>query len=202
MTSDTNLATARETAHEKGRRIPGEPGLWVFLLGDMIVFGFFFVAFLMERSKEPEEFTASREALGLAIGLTNTMILLVSSLLVVVALNALRLGAHRLASRLYLGAIACGVFFTVLKISEYIHMIGAGHGPEVGPYYMWFFILTGTHLFHVVIGLVALWVMFTRARHRVELTGTQRLVFEGGSCYWHLVDLLWMVLFPLVYLAV
>lgn len=202
MTSDMNVSADQETAAQDKGHIPGEPGLWVFLLGDMVVFGFFFVAFLLERAEEPEEFTASREALGLTVGLTNTMILLISSLLVVIALNAVRLGRHRLASKLYLGAMVCGVVFAGLKISEYIHMINSGHGPESGPYYMWFFILTGTHLFHVVIGLVVLWVLFTRSRTPVVLAGSQRVVFEGGSCYWHLVDLLWMVLFPLVYLAV
>lgn len=202
VSSDTNVVVDESMPAQEVRRVPGEPGLWVFLLGDMVVFGFFFVAFLMERAAEPEQFTASREALGLTIGLTNTMILLSSSLLVVVALNALRLGRNRLASRLYLAALGCGVVFSILKISEYVHMINSGHGPEVDAYYMWFFILTGTHLFHVVIGLVVLWAMFTRARDNVQLIGTHRLVFEGGSCYWHLVDLLWMVLFPLVYLAV
>lgn len=176
----------------------------MFLLGDMVVFALFFVAFLMERAKNPADFTAAREALGLTIGLTNTMILLVSSLLVVVALNAVRVGRSVLASTLYLAALGCGIMFCGLKITEYVHMIDSGHGPDVDAYYMWFFILTGTHLFHVVIGLVVLWVLWSRSRSRVavDMSGSTRVVFEGGSCYWHLVDLLWMVLFPVVYLAV
>lgn len=198
----TDLTSDHEVGAGTERRIPGEPGLWVFLLGDMVVFALFFVAFLMERAKEPAEFTASREAIGLTIGLTNTMILLVSSLFVVVALNAVRIGRHALASRLYLGAIICGVVFCGLKISEYVHMVDNGYSPDVDAYYMWFFILTGTHLFHVVIGVVVLWVLFSRSRATGDLSGSRRLVFEGGSCYWHLVDLLWMVLFPVVYLAV
>ncbi|MFD4369438.1 cytochrome c oxidase subunit 3 [Rhodococcus sp. NPDC058521] len=202
MTSKTDASLDGGTDTDTRGHIPGEPGLWVFLLGDMVVFAFFFVAFLMERAKEPSEFTASREAIGLSIGLTNTMILLVSSLVVVMALNAVRTGRHTLASKLYFAAMACGVVFCGLKITEYVHMIDSGHSPAADTYYMWFFILTGTHLFHVVIGLVVLWVLFSQSRVSSDRSGTRRLLFEGGSCYWHLVDLLWMVLFPVVYLAV
>ncbi|MDT2005524.1 cytochrome c oxidase subunit 3 family protein [Rhodococcus opacus] len=201
VTSDVDTAPDARVEERPTRAIPGEPGLWVFLLGDMVVFGVFFVSFLVERVKDPEAFEASREALGLTIGLTNTMVLLTSSLLVVLGLNAVRAGRHTIGSRMFAAAMGCGLLFAGLKTVEYMHMIGSGHGPDVNAYYMWFFILTGTHLFHVVIGVGVLGVLFTRARRPVDLTGSKRAVFEGGTCYWHLVDLLWMVLFPLVYLV-
>ncbi|MFT4042402.1 MAG: cytochrome c oxidase subunit 3 [Gordonia sp. (in: high G+C Gram-positive bacteria)] len=193
--------------------MPGEPGLWVFLFGDMIIFVVMFATFLNERSKDEGVFSSSRESLDLTIALTNTMVLLVSSLLVVVGINIARSGtfsksgasgksgAFNVCSALFAGAGICAAIFISLKVVEYVHMIGAGHGPDVNPYYMWLFILTGVHLSHVVVGFLALGMLFTRARRCVPVSGGDRVFYEGAACYWHMVDLLWMVLFPLVYLV-
>lgn len=198
--ADTVL-TETGTRTPDARRLPGEPGLWVFLIGDMVVFGVFFVNFLIERAKEPEVYQTSREALDLTIGLTNTMILLSSSLLVAIGLENVRRHHFAGASKMFTGAVAFGLAFAILKVVEYSHMIGGGHGPGGNAYYMWFFILTGTHLFHVVLGIVVLLVLLAKTRRCVEAEGSSRAVYEGGACYWHLVDLLWMILFPLVYLV-
>lgn len=199
--TDTDTASDLNPPAAEERRLPGEPGLWVFLLGDMVIFAIFFVSFLNERAKVPELFQDSRESIGLTIGLVNTMVLLVSSLLVVMALENVRAGRRTSASRLFLGGIVCGLAFMTLKVAEYTHLVSHGHGPDVNAYFMWFFILTGTHLFHVVLGVAVLAVLYGRARRDEELTESRRKIFEGGACYWHLVDLLWMVLFPLVYLV-
>lgn len=193
--ADTSVGTAG------GKRLPGEPGLWVFLFGDMVIFGIFFVTFLVERAKEPEIFQSSRDGLDLTIGLTNTMILLTSSLFVVIGLESVRRVQFPVATKMFAAAMGCGVLFAILKAVEYTHMVTAGEGPGDNAYYMWFFILTGTHLFHVLIGLVVLFVLLKKTRNRAQAAGSNRAIYEGGACYWHLVDLLWMVLFPLVYLA-
>ncbi|MFC9978532.1 cytochrome c oxidase subunit 3 [Gordonia sp. NPDC127522] len=181
--------------------IPGEPGLWVFLLGDMVIFAVMFVAFLTERADDAAAFAADRASVDLTIGLTNTMVLLVSSLLVVLALNAVRAGRFGSGSWYFAAGMGCAVLFTALKAVEYTHLISSGHGPDTGPYFMWLFILTGVHLFHVVLGIAVLAVLCLRARRRLSSEGPRRVFYEGGACYWHLVDLLWMVLFPLVYLV-
>lgn len=195
------MADRPEVAGETVKRIPGEEGLWVFLLGDMFIFAVMFVAFLNERAKDPELFAASRESVGLAIGLTNTMVLLISSALVVIGLRAVRVAAYATACRAYLGAVVCAVVFAAFKGVEYTHLIADGQGPESNPYFMWLFILTGVHLSHVVIGMPLLGVVATRARARIPCAGSGAVFYEGASCYWHLVDLLWMMLFPLVYLV-
>lgn len=187
--------------HGSASRVPGEPGLWVFLLGDMVVFAIMFVAFLVDRSKEPELYQVSRESLDLTIALTNTMVLLVSSLVVVAALNSLRTMAFGRAALAFAGAALCAVTFIALKSIEYTHLVQDGHGPDANPYFMWLFILTGVHLAHVALGLVVLVVLMLRARRRIPSQGSGRVFYEGGTCYWHLVDLLWMMLFPLVYLV-
>ena len=87
------MTVSAPTAQATARRVPGENGTWVFLFGDMLVFGTFFATFMVERAKAPEIFDASRKTLHTGVGLTNTLVLLTSSLCVVVALGALRSAA-------------------------------------------------------------------------------------------------------------
>lgn len=182
------------------RRIPGEQGTWVFLFGDMLVFGVFFATFMVERAKAPAVFDAARKTLHLNIGLVNTLVLLTSSLLVVAAVGGIRTGARTIAARALWGAIGCGVLFVALKVTEYVLLAGAGHSPGDNNFYLYYFILTGLHLLHVLIGIVVLVLLLTQTR-RTQLSATRLAVIEGGGCFWHLVDLLWIVLFPLLYLV-
>ncbi|KDP06986.1 cytochrome oxidase subunit III [Mycobacterium avium subsp. hominissuis 101] len=191
---------APSTTAAPARRIPGESGTWVFLLGDMLVFGAFFATFMVERSKAPELFDVSRKTLHLGVGLANTLVLLTSSLFVVVALGALRSGARRIARSAVLGAMVCGAIFIALKVFEYSSLVSEGHGVGENHFYLYYFILTGVHLFHVCVGMGVLTFLLAQTR-RHELSETRTAVVEGGACFWHLVDLLWIVLFPLLYLV-
>lgn len=183
-----------------GKRVPGESGTWVFLFGDMLVFGAFFVTFLVERASAPEEFDAARTALHTGVGVLNTLVLLTSSACVVMALNAIRAGARPIATRAVAAAAAFGLVFIALKVFEYVSLATAGHGPGAADFYMYYFILTGLHLFHVCLGLGALSFVFSQTR-RAELSATRTALVEGAACFWHLVDLLWIFLFALLYLV-
>jgi len=208
-TGGVSQAAARLTATPGGvtspgnpvdHRIPGEPGTWIFLFGDMLVFGVFFATFMYQRSLAPELFDESRRTLNTGIGLTNTLVLLTSSLFVVTAIRAIR-SSERLAARwLLVGALACGLAFVGLKAVEYTVKVNEGHTPDQNTFYLYYFILTGLHLFHVLIGIVVLVLLLTQSRH-AELSTTRMALVEGGACFWHLVDLLWIVLFPLLYLV-
>jgi nitric oxide reductase NorE protein len=182
------------------RRVPGESGTWVFLFGDMLVFGTFFATFMVERAKAPQVFEVSRKTLHLGVGLANTLVLLTSSLCVVVALGALRSSARRIAALAVVAAIVCGGIFILLKVFEYHSLVTGGHGIGANHFYLYYFILTGVHLFHVCVGMVVLSFLLGQTR-RSEIGTTRMAVVEGGACFWHLVDLLWIVLFPLLYLV-
>jgi nitric oxide reductase NorE protein len=182
------------------RRVPGESGTWVFLFGDMAVFGVFFVTFLVERANAPEVFDVARRTLHIGVGVTNTLVLLTSSLCVVVALGAIRLGLKSIATKALCAAIACGLVFIGLKVFEYVALASAGHGPGANNFYMYYFILTGLHLLHVCIGLAVLSLLVAQSR-RDDLSATRMALVEGGACFWHLVDLLWIFLFALLYLV-
>ena len=182
------------------RRMPGETGTWTFLFGDMMVFGVFFATFMFERGRAPELLDESRRTLSVGIGLTNTLILLTSSLFVVTAIRAIRSSQRHAAQVLLIGAIACGLTFVGLKAVEYTAKVNAGHVPGQNTFYLYFYILTGIHLIHVMLGIVILILLSTQAR-RAELNAQRTALVEGGACFWHLVDLLWIVLFPLLYLV-
>lgn len=182
------------------RRIPGEAGTWVFLFGDMLVFGAFFVTFLVERAKSPDAFDVARTTLHLGVGVLNTLVLLTSSLFVVIALGAMRTGAHAHATGAVVAALGCGVVFMGLKVFEYVSLGAVGHGPGANPFYLYYFILTGLHLFHVCLGLGALTFVLTQTR-RSELSPGRTALVESAACFWHLVDLLWIFLFALLYLV-
>ena len=187
-------------AAEDRRRIPGEPGIWILIFGDMVVFGAFFATFMYQRAHAPELFDESRRTLSIGIGLTNTLVLLTSSLFVVTAVRAIRT-SQRLAARwLLIGALACGLTFVALKAAEYTAKVSEGHTPQQNTFYTYYFILTGVHLLHVVIGILVLVLLLTQTRP-AELSATRMALVEGGACFWHLVDLLWIVLFPLLYLV-
>ncbi|GAA2559461.1 cytochrome c oxidase subunit 3 [Mycolicibacterium diernhoferi] len=188
------------SAPPQQKRIPGESGTWVFLFGDMLIFGAFFVTFLVERARAPEVFDAVRATLHIGVGVTNTLVLLTSSLCVVLALNAMRTGQAQIATLATATAMAFGALFIALKVYEYVSLGTAGHGPGANDFYLYYFILTGLHLFHVCLGLGALSFVLSQTR-RPDLTPTRTALVEGAACFWHLVDLLWIFLFALLYLV-
>ena len=180
-------------------RVPGEPGLWVFLLGDLTVFGAFFVGVLVSRLREPEVVRESAAHLRPALGALNTVVLLTSSLLMVAAVGAHRSGrSAAVVRRLLLGVLACAVVFAAVKVGEYAHLLGAGLEPTTTVFFTLYFVLTGIHLLHLVVGaglVLALTRLLSRSsRRRVALV-------RGVASYWHMVDLLWIVLFGLLYLV-
>jgi len=182
--------------------VPGEPGAWIFILGDMCVFAVFFSVYLIQRGHDPGLFAHSQGELNRNLGALNTIFLLVSSLLVVLAVRAIREESLRhLASRLFLGAIACGGCFIVVKAFEYHEKLAAGITPATNDFFMYYFVLTGLHLFHLLFGMAVLTVLWRFARQEAPLSHYKLAFVEGGACFWHMVDLLWIVLFPLLFLV-
>ncbi|MGJ6123854.1 cytochrome c oxidase subunit 3 [Mycolicibacterium sp. Y3] len=191
---------ATAEAEKPERRLPAEEGVWVFLFGDMTVFAVLFGVFLYYRGQDPGLYNDSQLALNQTFGVFNTLVLLTSSLLVVTAVRAVRKNAHQLARRLIFGAMACGGIFVVNKAIEYGVKISHDLVPTTNQFFMYFYVMTGLHLFHVAIGLALLGFMAKLTRKPV-LVGRERDYLEGAACFWHMVDLLWIVIFPLLYLV-
>lgn len=182
------------------RRLPGEEGLWVLIFGDLVVFGAFFVTFLIYRAGDPAMFREGRALLDVTFGLVNTLILLTSSLFVAQAVHLYRAGVRAAAGRLIIGAMLCGGVFLTLKAIEYTSKVGAGHTLNSSEFFIFYYMLTGIHALHVIIGLGVLAFMaslcFGKGRVNARTTA-----MEGGGVFWHLVDLLWIVIYPLLYLV-
>jgi nitric oxide reductase NorE protein len=180
--------------------VPGEVGIWVFVLGDMMVFALLFGIFVYERADQVEVFERSQGALNVTFGAVNTLLLLTSSLFVVLGVRAVR---ERIRSDagpiLFVLAFLCGLAFVVNKYLEWSEKLRAGQSPADNDFYMYFYVLSGIHLLHVLIGLGVL-VFLWRLSRRVEPGWKDIRALESGASYWHLVDLLWVVLFPLLYL--
>lgn len=183
------------------RRIPGEEGTWIFIFGDMCVFAVFFAVFLHTRTADPAQFAADQSDLNQNFGAINTVLLLVSSLFVVLAVRAVKsVTLRHMAPRLIVGAWLCGAGFLAIKVLEYAEKLDHGVTPQTSDFFMYYFILTGLHAFHLLIGLVVLLVLYKLAK-KPEMSKNQFGFFEGGACFWHMVDLLWIVLFPLIFLV-
>jgi nitric oxide reductase NorE protein len=182
------------------RRLPGVEGVWVFVIADMTVFAVLFGSFIIGRHQHPDLFEGSRHALNPTFGGVNTLILLTSSWFAALALDAVRKSRFALAQRLIGGAFVCGLAFMVSKAIEYTEKLNAGISLLTNDFFMYYFTLTGIHLFHVVAGNVVLLVLWFMARSR-SFDPQRPVVLECGAIYWHMVDLIWIILFPLLYLV-
>lgn len=180
-----------------GRHVPGEPSMWFFVIGDLFIFGFYFVMYMYHRGQDRELFLSSQSKLHVDIGAVNTVVLLTSSLFVALAVWATRAGKTTDASRLLSIALGLGLAFPVLKMFEWVPEIQAGLTPGTNSFFMYYYMMTGMHLCHVLLGLVIICFMLRHLRISSAPTTT---FLETGATYWHMVDILWLVLFAILYL--
>ncbi|MFL6071744.1 MAG: cytochrome c oxidase subunit 3 [Actinomycetes bacterium] len=192
--------STREPQTKLVEGVPAEPGLWVFLLGDMTIFGAFFVVFLWERRQDPSGFARSAAELLQPVGVVNTLVLLVSSYLVVLALDAHRRDQRQRAQQLVKGALLCALVFASLKAVEYSLELHGGRTPGSNRFFTFYYVLTGVHLLHVMLGALLLSLWCRRTSRAGEWSADRGLV-EAAAVYWHMVDLLWVVIFSVVYLV-
>jgi nitric oxide reductase NorE protein len=176
--------------------VPGDASMWFFVIGDLIIFGVYFVLYMYYRGQDQGTFLQSQAHLNVAIGTVNTVVLLTSSLFVALGTAAARSGKTADALRLCGIALVCGAAFPVLKLFEYIPEITAGMTPGTNLFFMYYYVMTGLHLCHVLLGLVILCFVIRNLRGSAQ----PRISFvETGATYWHMVDILWLVLFALLY---
>ncbi len=198
--TEVNRNLADHTSAPAGY-IPGEAGIWVLIFGDMFVFAALCTAYLSARGGQRDLFAQSQDALNRSMGAANTLILLTSSLLVVLATNVFRTERWRhLTPRLTAAGFAVGACFVAVKMLEYHEKLSAGVTPATNEFFTYYFVLTGFHLLHVIIGLVVLLVLTGLSRKPAPPPARIKF-FEGGACFWHMVDLLWLIIFPIVFLV-
>jgi len=186
---------SRSTGH-----IPGEVGIWLMIAGDLVLFSVLFVLFLQYRASQLEVFEAGHARLNQTFGLVNTLLMLTSSWFAATAVHAVRRGLAKAASGCFAMALLCGLGFVLVKVFEYGEKLRAGITLSTNDFFMLYFIYTGIHLVHVVIGMGVLTTLMIYSRSGNFVLNKQRNI-ETGVSFWHLVDLLWIVLFALLYLV-
>ena len=180
-------------------RLPGETGVWMFIIGDILIFSLLFSVFVYDRAQEVALFVEQQQLLNQTLGLFNTVLLLTSSWLVALAVHSARTGQLSRARGCFGLAILCGIGFVVVKYFEWGEKIAADLTIETNNFFMYYYLMTGIHLLHMVIGigvLIFLWQSVRAAECDAQGVG----VLESGACFWHLVDILWIALFALLYL--
>ncbi|MEY8216190.1 MAG: cytochrome c oxidase subunit 3 family protein [Colwellia sp.] len=180
------------------KKLPGDLAMWFFILAELTVFAIFFIGFSVSEQLNAEMFSQGKAQLHQTAGLINTIALITSSFFVAMALTAMHKVRAKLAVLLLLTAKAFAVIYISVKIWEYLSLFEQGLTIETNTFFTLYFLITAFHLMHVLLGMVILAFIAHSAWHgkyqNKEFSG-----FEAGTSYWHMVDLLWIILFPLIY---
>jgi cytochrome c oxidase subunit 3 len=194
------------------QRSAAQLGMWVFLATEVLFFGGLFVSYTILRTLYPDAFAAASHHTEVVIGGINTAILLFSSTLMALAVRAAELQQRRKLIGLLLATAFFGIVFMGLKGLEYYkdfanHLVPginfAWNGPDAGPVQIFFwlyFVMTGLHAVHVTVGILVMLGLSLLAR-RGRFTNGHYTPVEIAALYWHFVDVVWIFLFPLLYLA-
>jgi nitric oxide reductase NorE protein len=175
------------------------PSILTFIVADVMAFGLFFVFFMIGRREQVALFDRSAAQLNANFGMLNTLILVTSSWLVVIAVHAARRG-DRTSVRAFLAlAFVVGGGFALTKVVEYGDKVSHGITLLTNDFFMFYFVLTGVHFLHFLIGMGVLAMLWVKAGEEA-VDGPLLGWIEAGGLYWHMVDLLWIVLFPMLYL--
>jgi nitric oxide reductase NorE protein len=198
MVQTTRIAEDRHALVEDSA-IPGDSGVWVFIFADMCAFAVFFLLFAVGRIAQPELYEASRQQLDLGLGLANTLILLTSGAFMAQATRYARAGAWSSVRTSLVLSLAIGSLFAVSKAIEWSAKVAHGISLTTNEFFTYYFVFTGIHFIHFVIGIGVLLVLIARSKVGAANSGQLRWI-EAGGAYWHMVDLLWIVLFAMLYL--
>ena len=188
----------------EARRRERTPAIWIFLALDCTSFGLFFIVFMAERLGQSALFDASAQQLDARLGFLNACILITSSWLVAWAAQVGMAGRIAQAQTLLRWAIGVGAGFGGVKIWEYADKIGDGISVATNDFFIFYFALTGLHLVHYLGGMVVLGILAagpSRTGDAQESLSRYQAWLHGGGLYWHMVDLLWIFIFSLLYLV-
>ena len=172
--------------------LPGNPLMWVLIWSELLVFGAALGGFAVARLLDPVTFDESQAHLDRFLGAVNTMVLLTSGYLAAMSVRARADGEIQGSRRWMMGAMVIGSVFLVIKIIEYSTKLDAGLDIETNTFFTLYYLITGFHFMHVIFGLVILAIVTWK-------NSLENL--ETGAAFWHMVDLVWVLIFPLIYLV-
>jgi len=187
--------SGKRAAH---KTTPGNIAIWVLIYAELTEFALFFVVFLVVRAHHQELFAAGPERLNTLAGALNTLILITSSYFVARAVAAIRSGRRKACLKWLWLTIAAGVGYCLVKAWEYQWNHAAGIDSRTDYFFSLYYYLTFNHLLHVLVGMCT--ILFVALRtHFYGYTEEDYEGLEGAACYWHMIDLAWIIIFPLLY---
>jgi cytochrome c oxidase subunit 3 len=206
------IVVARQFDDPLQQRKAADLGMWVFLATEILFFGALFVAYTATRLHDPQAFAIASRLTNLTLGSVNTAVLLTSSLTMALAVRATKLGLRNASIAFLLATAVLGLAFLGIKFTEYYldwrdHLVpvldfahAGSHAGGVENFFYLYFFMTGVHSIHLVIGIVMVLVLAFLARRR-DFSPDYFTPVELGGLYWHLVDIVWIFLYPLLYLV-
>ncbi len=184
-------------------------GMWLFIFTELLLFGGLFLVYSIFRMQYPANFHESSMELSVTIGVINTVVLLFSSMTIAMAITAIQKKNKKLTLRLISVTVLMALVFLINKYFEWGHKFEHGLYPgsdlmqllERGHhlYFSLYFFMTGLHALHIIVGMILLIICYVKVS-KGSITNDRFVFLENGALYWHLVDLIWIFLFPLMYL--
>ena len=194
--SGREIRTASQATAQPARFVPGQPDMWVFVLFEALVFTAYFTVYVVSRTRSPDLFLESQARLSLRVGVFNTLLLLASSWSVARCVQAAREHSFRAALTNAFLTMLFGFVFLVSKVFEWAAKIGQGFTFTTNEFFSFYYFLTAIHFIHLLIGFVVLAV----AVHQLRTPGRRsQETIETCATYWHTIDLLWILIFALLY---
>lgn len=179
--------------------LPGDFAIWIVIFAELLVFGIFFISYAVVRVNNLEMFNHYQQTLNLETGVINTILLITASYFVVRSIHAIKNNRSQHCSRFLYAAVFCGTLFLLIKSFEFSEKFAAGIDMSTNTFYMFYLALTMFHYFHVVLGVLILIFVAYKAQQGYFNENNHSGIQTAGA-YWHMVDLVWIILFPLIYL--
>ncbi|MBL4773898.1 MAG: cytochrome c oxidase subunit 3 family protein [Alcanivoracaceae bacterium] len=181
------------------RLLPGDFAIWIIIFAELLVFGIFFISYAVARIQNIEMFNHYQLTLNRETGAINTLLLITASYFIVRAVNAIKNNSIKQCYHFVYTSLGCGGLFLVLKTIEFYDKFSEGINISTNTFYMFYFLLTIFHYLHVILGLMILLAVAIKAQ-RGYYSQNDYAGVETAGAYWHMVDLAWIILFPLIYI--
>ena len=179
--------------------LPGDLALWFFIFAELLVFGVFFIVYSVVRIDNIDLFNQYQKTLNSEFGAINTILLITASYFVARAVQSIKAGNATACLNWLYASLMTGAGFLCLKSYEFYLKFSAGIGLDTNTFYFFYLSLTSFHYLHVILGMIILAAIAFKTK-RGKYSATEHNGVESGASYWHMVDLVWIILFPLVYI--
>ena len=187
------------TIENEPRLLPGDLAIWFFIFAELLVFGIFFIVYSIQRLQNIELFNQYQDTLNKETGAINTVLLITASYFVVRAVEEIKKNNISSCVKWLNASLVMGAGFLMLKSYEFYSKFSVGISMNTNDFYFFYISLTFFHFLHAILGMIILFAVVIFAK-RGKYSAKEHTGIETAASYWHMVDLVWIVLFPLVYI--